>query len=90
MPVRAFGAPQTTCTGAPLAGVDHADAQTIGVRMRLRLDHPRDGEIFQLRGGIVHMLDLKADARQRLDDLARARPTVSRWSLSQERVSFIC
>jgi hypothetical protein len=44
-PARAFGAPQTTCTGfGAVAGIDHADAQPIGIGMLLGLDHPRDRE----------------------------------------------
>jgi hypothetical protein len=30
--------------GMKVPGGDHADAQTIGVRMLLGRDHPRDGE----------------------------------------------
>ncbi len=44
MPVRALGAPHTTCTGSPDAGIDHADAQPVGIRMLLGLDHARDRE----------------------------------------------
>ena len=42
MPVRAFGAPHTTCTGSPDAGVDDADPQAVGVGMLLGLDHAGD------------------------------------------------
>ena len=50
------------------ARVHHADAQTVGVRMLLRLDDMGDDEILQRVGGIAHFFDLEADARQRVDD----------------------
>ncbi len=53
------------------AGVDHADAQTVGVRVLLGLDHPRDDEAFVLRARVLDALDLEPDARQRIDDLGQ-------------------
>ena len=56
-----------------LAAIDHTDAQAVGVRVLIGLDHMRDHEVFQLFGGIVEAFNLKADARQRLDDLVERR-----------------
>ena len=53
------------------AGVDHADAQAVGVRMLLRLDHPRDDEALIFGARVLDALDLETDARQRLDDLGQ-------------------
>ena len=52
--------------GCGSARVDRADAQPIGVGMRLGLDDTRDDEAGQPRGRIDDLLDLEADARQRL------------------------
>ena len=41
--------------------------------MLVGLDHMRDHEVFQLFGGIVEAFNLKADARQGLDDLVERR-----------------
>ena len=59
--------------GRGAAGVDHADAQPVGVGMGLGLDHIGDDEILQRLGRVVDALDLEADARQRLDDLVERR-----------------
>ena len=56
--------------------------------MRRRLDHLRDDKVFKQRGGIVHILDLEADAGERVDDLGQRGRGVE-MVLSQERVSFI-
>ena len=69
MPVRAFGAPHTTCTGSPDAGVDHADAQAVGVRMLLGRDHARDGERRQRLRLVVDVLDLEPDHGQAIGEL---------------------
>ena len=68
-PVRALGAPQTTCTGAPRPYRPCRRADDRRSDAASPRSHPRDGEVFQLRGGVVHMFDLEADARERLDDL---------------------
>ena len=44
MPARTFGAPQTMSSVSPRAGVDLADAQPVGVRMRLDLEHLADDD----------------------------------------------
>ena len=49
--------------------VDAADLQAIGVGMRLGLDDGGDDEILERGGRILNPLDLKADPRQRIDDL---------------------
>ena len=41
------------------AGIDDADAQTVGVRMLLRLDHPRDGERSEGHRLVLDGLDLE-------------------------------
>ncbi len=51
------------------ARIDLADAQPVGVRMLRRFDDPSNPEVFQLRGGVVHIFDLEADAGERLDNL---------------------
>ena len=68
MPVRAFGAPQTTCTGLA-AGVDDADLQPVGVGMLLRFDDGGDDEAVVLARRVLDQLDLEPDAGQRVDDL---------------------
>ena len=68
MPVRALGAPQTTCTG-PCAGFDDADLEPVGVGMRLGLDDGSDDEAFILAARVVDALHLETDAGQRVDDL---------------------
>ena len=68
MPVRALGAPQTTCTGSPDAGVDHAHPQAVGVRVLLGRDHIGDRVGRQQLGRVLDALDLEADLGQRLDD----------------------
>ncbi len=68
MPVRAFGAPQTTCTG-PAAGVDDADLQPIGVGMLLGFNDGADHETVVLARRVLDRLNLEADAGQRVDDL---------------------
>ena len=68
MPVRAFGAPHTTCTGSP------APVSTMQTRSRSafgccsRLDHARDRESGEAPSPCPDALDLEPDARQRLDD----------------------
>ena len=56
-----------------VAGVDHADAQPVGVRMLFGLDDARDDEAGVFGAGIFDALDLEADARQRLDDFGERR-----------------
>ena len=56
--------------GRLAAGVHEADAQPVRIGMGLGLDHMGDDEGFQLFSGVLDMLDLEADARERLDDLA--------------------
>ena len=68
MPVRAFGAPQTTCTG-PCAGLDYADFQPVGVGMLLGFDDGGDHEAVVFARRVLDQLDLEADASQRIDDL---------------------
>ena len=41
--------------------------------MLIGFDHMRDHEVLQLLGRIVEAFDLKANARQRLDDLVERR-----------------
>ena len=87
-PARAFGAPQTTCTGSPVTGIDHADAQPVRVGMLLGRDDLRDDERRERLGLVLDCLDLEPDHGQLVDDLVSA-PSVSRCSLSQERVNFM-
>ena len=68
MPVRALGAPQTTCTGSPPASTMQS-AQPVGVGMRLGLDDAGDDEAFELGARVLDALDLEADAGERVDDL---------------------
>ena len=51
------------------AGVDHADAQPVGVGMLLGRDHARDRERRQRLRLVLDALDLEPDHRQRVDDL---------------------
>ena len=68
MPARALGAPHTTCTGSPDAGVDHAHAQPVGIGMLLGRDHARDGEGRQRLRLVLDVLDLEADHGELVDD----------------------
>ncbi len=72
MPARAFGAPHTTCTGVAVAGIDHADAQPVGVGMLLGLDDPRDGERRKLLRLVLDVLDLEPDHGELVGELRRA------------------
>ncbi len=68
MPVRALGAPQTTCTGSP-------PASTMQTRRRSALGcclasiTRATTKPLVFRAGVLDALDLQADARQRVDDL---------------------
>jgi hypothetical protein len=73
MPVRALGAPHTTCTGCARAGIDHANPELIGVGMLLGRDDISDRKAGQLLGAIFHPLDLEADAGERGNDLVKPR-----------------
>ena len=68
MPVRAFGAPQTTWTGRA-AGVDDADFQPVGVGMLLGFNDRGDDEAVILAARVLDQLNLEPDAGQRIDDL---------------------
>ena len=52
------------------AGIDHADAQPVGIRMLLGLDHARDGERRELFAHVLDALDLEPDHGQLVGDLA--------------------
>ena len=49
-------------------GIDHADAQPVGIRMLLRLDHARDGEGGKLRRLVLDLLDLEPDHGELVGD----------------------
>ncbi len=51
-----------------VAGIDDADAETIGIRMRLGRDHPGDAEGREIPGQVLDALDLEADHGQPLGD----------------------
>ena len=70
------------------AGIDQADAQLVGVGVRLGRDDAGDREGRERLGRVGDMLDLEADARQRVGDSSRGA-SVSRCSLSQDSVNFI-
>ncbi len=70
MPVRAFGAPHTTWTGSPVAGIDHADAQAVGIRMLLGLDDARDDERREQLRLVLDALDLEPDHGELVGELA--------------------
>ena len=53
----------------PLAGVDDADPEPVGVGMRLGLDDGGDDEAVVLARRVFDRLNLEADAGQRVDDL---------------------
>ena len=54
-------------------GVDDADAQPVGVRMRPGLDDAGGDEALELGARVLDPLDLKADAGERIDDFGEAR-----------------
>ena len=74
MPVRAFGAPQTTWIGAPSPYRPCRRAEPIGVGMLLGGDHIGDREGRERLRFVLDALDLEADAGQRLDDLVERSP----------------
>jgi len=80
MPVRALGAPHTTCT-TPLPVVDLADAQPVGIGMLHRFDDVADDETLQRLGRIG---DASSTSRpehgQRVADFSQRR-VVSRCLL---------
>ncbi len=73
MPARALGAPHTTWIGLPVADVDHADAQAVGIRMLLGGDHVGDHERLEQGGLVLDVLDLEPDHGELVDDLAQRR-----------------
>ena len=68
-----IGRPADHLNGRIAARIHEADAQPVRIGMGLGFDHMGDDEILQLLSRIRHMLDLKANARERLDDLSRRR-----------------
>ena len=54
---------------AAVAGVDHADAQAIGIRMLLGRDHARDGERRQRLRLVLEFLDLEPDHGELVGEL---------------------
>ncbi len=54
------------------AGIDHADAQPVGIRMLLGLDHARNGERRELFAHVLDALDLEPDHGQLVGDLAES------------------
>ena len=56
-----------------VAGVDHADAQPVGVGMLLGLDHARDDVGRELLALVLDVLDLEPDHRELVDDLIERR-----------------
>ena len=73
MPARALGAPQTTWIRLSVAGIDHADAQPIGIRMLLGGNHRGDDEGLELRRLVLDALDLEPDHGELVDDLVERR-----------------
>ena len=72
MPARAFGAPHTTCT-SPGPGIDDADAQPVGIRVRLGRDDARDDKAGERGGAVLDALDIVAEHDEPLGDLRRRR-----------------
>ena len=68
MPVRAFGAPQTTCTGSPPASTMQTFSRS-ALGCCLGFDDGSDDEAVVFAGRVLDQLDLEADAGQRVDDL---------------------
>ena len=52
-----------------VAGVDYADLEPVGVRMRPGFDHPGDDEAVVFGAGVLDALHFEADAGQGVDDL---------------------
>ena len=75
MPVRALGAPHTTCTVPPPVSTLHS-AQPVGVGMLHRLDHVADDEALQALGRIGDALDFEAEHGERVAHLGERRAGV--------------
>jgi hypothetical protein len=69
--------------------IDHADTQAVGIWVLPRRNHVGDHEGPELLRRIGQLLQLQPDSGQRLG-ISSAEASVSRYSLSQERVNFIC
>ena len=54
-----------------VAGIDHADAQPVGVGVLHRLDHAGDAERREGGAAVLHVLQFQADAGQRVGDLVQ-------------------
>jgi hypothetical protein len=71
MPARAFG-----CAADDLLlarrGQHPADAELVGIGVRMGLEHLADGEGGEAFGGVGDALDLEAEVGQRLGDLGQA------------------
>ena len=74
MPVRALGAPHTTWIHARIRSRP-CTAAAVGIGMLHRLDDIGHLERRQQLRLVLDLLDLKANADQPVDDLARARPS---------------
>ena len=76
-PAATLGAPHTIRWGAPLADVDQAHAQAVGVRMLVGLEHAADDEVIE-RGHavVVDRLDLGAGHRQAVGERVRVERRV--------------
>ena len=89
MPARALGAPHTTCT-SPVAGIDDADAQPVGIGMRLGRDDARDDEAARAPAARFSMPSTsRPSMTSARDDLVERGASVSRCVLSQASVVFI-
>ena len=54
-------------------GIHHADAEAVGIGVRLGFDDMADDKILQRRRRIVDMLDFQPDAGERIDDSVERR-----------------
>ena len=57
----------------PVNCLDGADAQLVGVRMRLCLDHLADGERGKLLARVNHLFDLKARLEHQIQNVLKRR-----------------
>ena len=69
MPVRAFGAPHTTCTGSPEPVSTMQTRRRSAFGMLLRLDHARDRERRERLRLVVDVLDFQSDHRELVGEL---------------------
>src|ERR1700722_2160071 len=87
MPVRAFGAPQTTCTGSPPASTMQTFSRSALGCCFASMTEATTKPSYLRAGSSTD--STSRPTRVNVSTIPASEAEVSRWSLSQERVNFI-